>query len=55
MDERVLTWERDVNANSRLDEDVTVVMESIECIFKTVKILTRYSIATHDVAEIKEC
>ena len=55
MDEGVLAWEGDVNANPCLDEDVSVVMESIKCIFKTVEILSRYSIAAHNVAEIKEC
>ena len=51
----MLAWEGDANANPRLDEDITVVMESSKCTFKTVKVLSRDSITTHNIAEIKEC
>ena len=55
MSEQVLAWEGDVNANPHLNEDVTVVMELSKCIFKTVKVLSRYSIMLRNVAEIKKC
>jgi hypothetical protein len=55
MDERVLAWEGDVNASTHLYEDVAVLMELIKRISKTVKVLSRYSITAHDVAEVEEC
>jgi hypothetical protein len=55
VEERVLAWEGNVDTNTCMDEDVTILMEPSKGILKAVEVLSGYCVTTSDVAKVKEC